>query len=128
MQSRVAGSTRVNRVLKTAVAVVIGIAFLVLVIGGCTSMTAVPTDDIAPGDRVSITTVNGERFEFLVSGVGGGTVRGDSIAIGFGEISTAHIVAFAPGRTLALVGGAVALVYVIGAYQAFDDIIDALDK
>ena len=112
-------------------------AFAVL-LGGCTSLQPVnsPPEElrgqvrngqiVRPGEYVSLTTVDGTTHVFEVLEVTDRAVRGDAVDVLIDSIVGVRTMQADPARTVLAVGGALAVVYVVAALDAVDEIIDAI--
>ena len=77
-----------------------------------------------PGDRVSVTTVDGKTQTIEVTEVTDSDVRGSNSNVPIDTIVTMRTKQTDTTRSVLAAAGSVAAVYVIAALKAVDDIID----
>lgn len=118
--------------MKTATA----IAVFGTLLGGCTSLAPVemPPEEVreqvragqilGPGERVRVTTEDGETHEFKVVEVTERAVRGNTSDVLIDQIVSVHTRRTNPARTVLAVAGTVGVVYVVLALDAMNTIID----
>ncbi len=112
------------------------VAAIALLLGGCTSLKPVesPPEElreqvrngqiVRPGERVSLTTDDGATHVFDVLEVTDSAVRGDAVSIPVDSIVSVRTQRADPARTALAAGGALAIVYILVAQDAVDEIID----
>lgn len=112
------------------------IAMFAVLMGGCTSLTPVEVPPEAlreqvragqicrPGERVFVTTEDGETHEFQVVEVTERAVRGSTSNVLIDQIVSVRTRQTNPARTVLAVVGAAGVVYVVAALDAMDSIID----
>ncbi len=112
------------------------IAILAALMGGCTSLTPIEVPPQAvreqvragqicrPGERVFVTTEDGETHEFKVVEVTELAVRGSTSDVLIDQIVSVRTKQTNPARTVLAVVGAVGVVYIVAALDAMDSIID----
>lgn len=120
--------------MRTTVSI---IAFALL-LGGCTSLKPVelPPEEVRsqvrsgqilqPGERVSLTTEDGTTHVFEVLEVTDRAVRGAAVEVPIDSIVSVRTTQADPARTVLALGGALAVVHVLAALDAVDEIIDAI--
>lgn len=112
------------------------IAILASLMGGCTSLTPVdePPEAVReqvragkickPGERVLVTTENGETHEFKVVEVTPNAVRGSTENVPIDQIVSVKLRRSNPARTVLAVVGTAGVVYIVAALDAMDSILD----
>lgn len=106
---------------------------MTLALSGCATVRNVDTGDasvaraaLQEGDKITLTTLDGQQYHLTVQSLSVHEIRGEnpdgaSLTIAFSEITQLQVREPRPGRTAALVGGAVggfALFYVIASAVA----------
>jgi hypothetical protein len=89
--------------LRRAAALIV----LVAMAAGCTTTRTVDADslmDMAPDDRVRITTTDGRVLGFKVTGVVPDAVIGEGVRVERHEIAEIEVTSLSPARTAGLVG------------------------
>jgi hypothetical protein len=109
------------------------IALIIAVtLAACTSLRTVPVEvgqapeGIGPGDRVTVTTVRGEKLQFEVVRLDADALVGEDVRVAFEDIATLEVEETDPAKTGGAVLGGVAVV-VIGALVALVALIAAAD-
>lgn len=94
---------------------------LLLLLGACKTMQAVPHDDLSRlqgqverGDRVEVVTTDGRTLQFTVTEVTADAIAGDDVRVAQPEIASLRVKAVSKPRTFgAAFGGAGVLVLVL---------------
>jgi|WetSurSiteA1Bulk_404760.scaffolds.fasta_scaffold120424_2 hypothetical protein len=66
---------------------------------------------VKPGDRVQVTTIDGNQHEFKVISIADGIIKGKDMEIPIKDISQVEKRTFSIGKTSGLVGGILAALY-----------------
>lgn len=110
-----------------------------LMLTGCTSLQQVPGEPAElraqiragaladAGDRISVTTVDGERYVFEVTAITGEAILGEGVEVPIDRIVAVRTERLDAGRTAGAAGGAVFAAYVAAAVAAFLSVLEALE-
>ena len=110
-----------------------------LMLAGCTSLQQVPGEPaelraqiragalVDPGDRIAVTTVDGNRYAFEVTRITAETIAGEGVEVPIDRIAALRMERFDAGRTAGAAGGAVFSAYVAAAVAAFLSVLAALE-
>ena len=107
-----------------------------LMLAGCTSLQQVPGELRAQiragelvdaGDRIAVTTVDGDRFAFEVTRITAESIAGEGVEVPIDRIAVLRTERFDAVRTAGAAGGAVASAYVAAAVAAFLSVLAALE-
>ena len=108
-------------------------------LAGCTSLQQVPGEPadlraqiragtlVEAGDRISVTTVEGERFAFEVTAITRAAIVGEGIEVPIDRIVVLRTERLDAGRTAGAAGGAIVAAYVAAAVAAFLSVLEALE-
>lgn len=118
----------------------VAFALFVFLLGGCTSLQPVDLSsreihekvragEIAqPGERISVTTEDGNTHAFEVSEVSDRAIRGGNSNVSIDTIVTMRTKQTDTTKSVLAVAGGVVAVYFIAALKTVDDIIDSIGE
>jgi hypothetical protein len=96
------------------------VLMLLLVLGGCKTMQAVPHDDLSQlqgqverGDQVEVVTTDGRTLDFIVTEVSADALVGDGVRVQQPEISSLRVRAVSKPRTFGAAFGSAAVTVLV---------------